>query len=100
MRARPSPSTRYRPRSWPSSGGRRSMIADQVADVGGRRLTVAEVARRLGVDPNLVARYCRERRPRATKPGRDWAVDGDDVDAFLPERRRQAAPRPPGRPPS
>ncbi len=59
-----------------------------------RWLTAAEVATRLGIGTDLVARYCKEGRLRAEKPARDWLIEPASVAAFEAERRR------PGRPPS
>lgn len=59
-----------------------------------RWFTAAEVAARLGIGPDLVARYCQQGRLRAEKPGRDWLIEPDSIVAFEAERR------PPGRPPT
>lgn len=58
-----------------------------------RPLTVAEVATRLGIDPSLVARYCKAGRLQAEKPARDWLIEPESVTRFEQERQR------PGRPP-
>ena len=64
-----------------------------------RPLTVAEVATRLGIGSDLVARYCAQGRLRAEKPGRDWLVDPASVERFEQERRGRGRP-PKSQPPA
>jgi excisionase family DNA binding protein len=63
----------------------------------GRWLTVGEVATKLGIGPDLVARYCKEGRFVAERPGRDWMIEPGSVDRF--EESRRAPGRPPSQPP-
>lgn len=54
-------------------------------------LTVADVARELGITQVTVRRYCLEGR-LGRKVGRQWLVTRQQLDAFKAQRR------PPGRP--
>lgn len=53
---------------------------------------VAEVAERLGIGPDLVARYCAQGRLEAEKPGRDWLIAPESVARFEQERRGRGRP--------
>lgn len=59
-----------------------------------RWLTTAEVASRLGIGTDLVARYCTAGRLRAEKSSAGWLIEPDSVAGFEAQRRG------PGRPPS
>lgn len=50
---------------------------------GEEYLTVRQVAERVGVSTDTVARWCRQRRLPATKPGRDWRIEPAGVEALL-----------------
>lgn len=54
-------------------------------------ITVPEVARRLGRNPQLVRRWMREGRLRGEKFGRDWLVTERELERFRrsePQRRK------------
>jgi excisionase family DNA binding protein len=56
------------------------------------RLTVGEVAKKLGRNPELVRRWLREGRLRGERIGWSWLVSAPDLDRFLkaaPQRRRR-----------
>jgi excisionase family DNA binding protein len=57
-----------------------------------KRLSVTEMAERLGIDPSLVRVYCREGRIKAEKMGRDWFASEGAVQRF--ERNRAGRGRP------
>lgn len=57
-----------------------------------RWLTAAEVATRLGIGADLVARYCKEGRLVSEKPGRDLQIEPESVAAFEQARRRAGRP--------
>lgn len=59
----------------------------------GRLLTITEAAKRLGLSPVMVRRYCADGKIPAQKIGRDWAIRRRDMEHFA------AAPRHSGRPP-
>lgn len=56
-------------------------------------LTTAEAADRLGLKPRSVAWLIKRGLIAATKHGRDYFIDSDEVDRYQRERRPQHRPK-------
>lgn len=60
-------------------------------------MTTTEAAARIGISRQLVIRYCIDKRITAVKHGRDWWIDGAEVERFAaiprPEGWRKGRPR-------
>jgi excisionase family DNA binding protein len=48
-----------------------------------RLLTAAEAAEVLRITPIQAVKLCRRGELRATKPGKSWLIDAEDLDAYL-----------------
>lgn len=59
-------------------------------------LTTQDAAARLGITPGLVAKYIRQGRLRATRFGRDWKIEAEDLEQFAATERPKGWPK--GRP--
>ena len=49
-------------------------------------LTVEDISEMLGVAPDSVRQWIRDKRLKATRPGRQWLVKREDLEKFLKER--------------
>jgi excisionase family DNA binding protein len=63
-----------------------------MADQEGRFEGVEEVAERLLVDPQTVRRWIKSGKLKAYKPGREYRILSNDLDAFLESRSSPKAP--------
>jgi len=57
-------------------------------------LTVSDIADRLKVSPNLVRQWINEGRLRATRPGKEYRVSEEDLQAFTSASEYVAPPLP------
>lgn len=56
-------------------------------------LTTAEAAGRLGIKPRSVNWLIKHGHIAATKHGRDYAIDADEVERYAAQRRPQHRPK-------
>jgi excisionase family DNA binding protein len=54
--------------------------------MGTQWLSVDDIAHELGVHPDTVRGWIRERKLRATKLGRDYRIRREDLDKFISDR--------------
>jgi excisionase family DNA binding protein len=69
-----------------------------MSDQEGRFEEIEEVAERLLVDPQTVRRWIKSGRLKAYKPGREYRILSQDLDAFLESRSYPKAQAPPSEP--
>jgi excisionase family DNA binding protein len=56
-------------------------------------LTVAEVAKRMKVQPQQVHRYIKDRRLRAERYGIQFLINEEDYERFIPTRQKPGHPK-------
>ena len=56
-------------------------------------LTLKQAAERAGITPDTLRQAIKDKRLTATKPGRDWLIDTEEIERYM--RVRKPAPRRP-----